>query len=42
MYKQTTAKKNQQVNAAITDSQRVLEEGVALSELNPVKGRASK
>ena len=39
IYKQTTVKKNQQVNTALIDGQQALEEGVALLELNPVKGR---
>jgi len=39
IWKQATSKKNQQVMSAITDAQRALEEGVALAELNPYKGR---
>ena len=39
IWKQATAKKNQQVISAISDSQHAMEEGVALLELNPVKGR---
>ncbi len=39
IWKQATMKKNQQVVAAILDAQRALDEGVALSQLNPLKGR---
>ena len=39
VVKQTTAKKNEQVISALSDSEHAMEEGVALLELNPVKGR---
>jgi hypothetical protein len=39
VIKQTTAKKNQEVAAAISDARRAFDEGVALLPLNPIKGR---
>lgn len=37
--KQNASKKNQRVLEAITSAQHAMDEGIALSELNPVKGR---
>jgi len=39
VVKQQSSKQNAQVVSAITDSQHALDEGVALIELNPIKGR---
>jgi len=39
IWKQATMKKNQQVVTAIANAQRAFDEGVALAELNPLKGR---
>jgi hypothetical protein len=39
IWKQSTMKKNAQVVAGIADAQRALDEGVALAQLNPLKGR---
>jgi hypothetical protein len=37
--KQAATKKNQRIISALSDSQHAMEEGIALLELNPVKGR---
>lgn len=39
VWKQTTAKKNEHATIVLSDAQHAFEEGVALLELNPVKGR---
>jgi uncharacterized membrane protein YgdD (TMEM256/DUF423 family) len=39
VWKQTTAKKNQQITTAMSDAQYALNEGVALLPLNPTKGK---
>lgn len=39
IWKQQTARKNEQLMAAISDAQHSFDEGVALTELNPLKGR---
>lgn len=39
VWKQTVAKKNEQVASVLSDARHSFEEGVALLELNPVKGR---
>lgn len=39
MWKQTVAKKNEHVTSALSDARHAFEEGVALLDLNPVKGR---
>ena len=39
IWKQASVKKNQRITAAVTDAQHAFDEGVALLDLNPVKGR---
>lgn len=39
IWKQTVAKKNEHVTSVLSDARHAFEEGVALLDLNPVKGR---